>query len=592
MLRFPHLVAALALLAAPAAAARLPVVHGEPAALAGTFAPQPRLRLPPAKAAARVELADVAAQALARVREENLASSRSKAHLQLRRVVIGVVRATDGEMGAPPASQLQWSAVDGGFAARVTVISPQAGSLRLAIDLAGVPTDVEMVVFGSADPGRLEGPVRVGDVADRTSAWWTPLTEGETQTVEVFVPARHDPEAIALGVDAASHVFTTPSSRFTKRLQDIGDSGSCNVDVPCSPLAGSSAFRNVAESVAQMVFVADGFSVLCTGTLLADADASTQVPWLYSANHCFENTTEPFKTAAQMQSVANTLSTLWAFEAASCGSSTPASRWSQLAGGATLVHNNAHNDVLFLRLNGTPPAGAFYSGWDAATVGAGAALVAVHHPQGDLKKVTQGSVTGFAVPGVAGGTQSYIEARWTSGTTERGSSGGGIWTSSGGEYFFRGGLWGGFASCQNPTSPDYYSRFDQAFPALSAYLAASAVPTANYTDLWWNPAESGWGLNLVQHPSHIVFGVWYTYDTNGKRTWFVMSSGTWSDSKTYSGTLYAVTGPAYTTGFNPSLVERRPVGTVTLRFSDANNGTFRYSVDGVAGEKIITRQPF
>jgi len=35
-----------------------------------------------------------------------------------------------------------------------------------------------------------------------------------------------------------------------------------------------------------------------------------------------------------------------------------------------------------------------------------------------------------------------------------------------------------------------------------------------------------------------------------------------------------------------------PVGTLTLSFSDANNGTFSYSVPGASGFKAITREAF
>ena len=591
MPRLLHIVAALALLAAYPAAARLPVVQGEPVAVAATPAAVPRLRLAPAKAAARVELADVAAEALARVREENLASARSKGHMQLRRIVIGVVRATDGEMGAPPASQLQWSAVDGGFAARVTVVSPQAESLRLAVDVMGVPTDVEMVFFGSANPSRLEGPVRVGDIRDRSAPWWTPVTEGEGQTIEFFVPAGHEPKRLGLRVVRASHLLTTPSSNFTKRMEDIGKSGSCNVDVPCSPASSDAAFRGAAASVAQMVFNDGGYTALCSGTLLSDSDPSTQVPYFFSASHCFDNEAAPWKTPAQMQAVANTLATLWGFEAAACGASTPRSSWTQRSGGATWLYSDPQSDALLLRLNDTPPGDAFFSGWDPNPVQGGASVVTIHHPQGDLKKVTQGAVLGYSFPGVGGGSQPFIETQWSRGTTEGGSSGSGLWTSNGSQWLFRGALWGGSALCSNMSGTDFYSRFDLVFPAIARHLGASGGGI-NYTDLWWDPSESGWGLNLIQHPSRIIFGVWYTYAADGKRTWFVMPEGTWTSSNTYSGPLYATAGPNMAQSFDASKVRVSPVGSATLTFSDASNGTFAFTVNGVSGTKRITRQPF
>ena len=67
------------------------------------------------------------------------------------------------------------------------------------------------------------------------------------------------------------------------------------------------SFRNVISSVAQMVFNDANFLVLCTGSLVADSDSSTQTPWFYSANHCFDNENLPVKTATQMQTVANTI---------------------------------------------------------------------------------------------------------------------------------------------------------------------------------------------------------------------------------------------------------------------------------------------
>src|SRR5690242_11807777 len=34
---------------------------------------------------------------------------------------------------------------------------------------------------------------------------------------------------------------------------------------------------------------------------------------------------------------------------------------------------------------------------------------------------------------------------------------------------------------------------------------SSTGPIQNSTDLWWNPNESGWGLNVIQHGSGIIF---------------------------------------------------------------------------------------
>ena len=574
--------AALAASLAFSAAAQLPVVHGEPAAApkARAFArlrleaPQERLALPP------VSEAEVAS-----VRGANART----AFKHVRRLVVGLERESASAAALPSAAQMAWQPVDGGRAAQVALTSPGAASVRLAIDLAAVPDDVEMVFRGNGGDGRLEGPVRVGEIADRSQPWWSPLTEGDTQSVELFVPSRHDPLAVPLRFVGVSHLFTAPSD-LAKTVADIGRAGSCNVDVACSGLLASVAFRNVAASVAQMVFNDGHFVGLCTGTLLNDADPGTQIPWFYGANHCFENESAPYKTPAQMQAVASTLSTLWKFEADRCGSGTPLSGWSQLGGGAQYIFNNAQKDVLFLRLNAQPPAGAFYSGWDPNGLSAGTPVITVHHPEGDLKKVTQGTMLRYASRSIAGGLESFAEVRWSSGTTEPGSSGSGLWSASGGDYLFRGALWGGDALCDNPTGTDNFSRFDQVYASLARYLADA--PT-DFTDLWYDPNEVGWGLNLVQHASRVMFGTWYTYEGDGTRTWFVVPSGTWTAANVYTGPLYATSGPAYSSGsFSAGSVRRTQVGSVTITFSDANNGQFAFSVNGVSGVKRIVRQPF
>ena len=590
--RFSALLAGLML---AQAAGALPVILGEPALTPKTTVAA-RLHASPAKAAgARVILPDIAASAEQRVVEANLRSRGSKMREALRRVVIGVVRDT-ADASVLSGADLAWVAVQGGYAAHVSITSPGAESVRLAIELAGAPAELQMIFLGSADPGRLEGPIQAGEVRDRSVAWWGPITEGETQTVEFFVPFGHDPRQLPLRITRASHLLTTPSSNFTKRLQDIGRSGSCNVDIPCSNLGGDTAFRDAAAAVAQMVFNDGAFTAMCSGTLLNDADPGSQVPYFYSANHCFENESPPYKTPAQTQQVANTLTTLWGFEASACvngrGNGTPLSTWTQRSGGATLLYNNVQTDALFLRLNDTAPAGAFFSGFDPNPIAAGTAVISIHHPQGDLKKVTEGTVQRFSAPGVGGGSQPFIEVLWSRGTTEGGSSGGGLWSRAGSQYLFRGALWGGSALCTNLAGADYFSRFDTAAASIAQYLAAPSGGSTDYTDLWWNPGEPGWGLNLIQHPSRLIFGVWYTYGADGKRTWFVLPSGSWTSANTYTGSLYATSGPNLVQPFDAAKVSVQPVGTATLTFSDANNGTFEYAVNGTSGSRAITRQPF
>jgi hypothetical protein len=562
------------------------VVPGEPALTPKSAAAAPVLRIAPKAVPAGVKLAPVAEAEMERLRETN----RSKANVSRKRLAIGIERNVPGN--AEGTTVGRWTAVAGGFAAQASLTSPGADALRVAIDLANVPVDVEMVFFGSAAPDRLVGPVRVGDVRDRTDPWWSPITDGETQTVEFFSRTRAG--ALPVRLTAAAHVFTTVASEFTKRGQDIGSAGACNVDIKCSTLQGSQAFLNTRNAVAQMVFNDAGHVYLCTGTLLNDTAPSTQIPWFLGANHCFDNETTPLKTPSQMQFVANSLTTLWFFEAQSCGART-VPPYTQLIGGATFLYNNPRADVLFLRLNDPAPSGSFFAAWSNNPLASGSSVITIHHPEGDLKKVSQGSMIGTSNPDVPGGSALlFSEVRWSSGTTEPGSSGAGLFTFDGSQYLLRGALWGGSALCSNPQGTDNFSRIDQVYSTLAQYLAPpSSGPAYDFTDLWWNPSESGWGLNLIQHANGVIFAIWYTYDATGKMTWYHVPTGTWTDSMTYTGTLYAVAGPAFSNPtFSSSLVKRTAVGTATLSFGSSSSGTWSYTIDGVSGSKPITRLPF
>jgi len=133
-------------------------------------------------------------------------------------------------------------------------------------------------------------------------------------------------------------------------------------------------------------------------------------------------------------------------------------------------------------------------------------------------------------------------------------------------------------------------QFSTPMPQCDTDVTPGALPI--YQDLWWNPNESGWGLN-VAHQGNILFITWFTYDNDGKATWFVGSDLEKTGNATYSGTLYKTSGPPMTASpWDPSKVTRMQVGSATLTFRDDDNGTFAYTVNGIAGSKAITRQVF
>ena len=149
--------------------------------------------------------------------------------------------------------------------------------------------------------------------------------------------------------------------------------------------------------------------------------------------------------------------------------------------------------------------------------------------------------------------------------------------------------------------------------AFAGHAAAQAVPAANYTDMWWNQEQSGWGVSFMQHATNQVYAVWYTYDPREpdaasgqfKPIWLVMAGGTWSTHTPITGPVYVTNGRPYTQPDSNTTVTA--VGTFTFTFASSSAGTFTYNIappSGVAstdpafnlptlsGSKAIVRQGF
>jgi len=116
-------------------------------------------------------------------------------------------------------------------------------------------------------------------------------------------------------------------------------------------------------------------------------------------------------------------------------------------------------------------------------------------------------------------------------------------------------------------------------------------PTAlNFQALWWrSPAgsENGWGLN-VTHQGDALFVTWFTYDLDGSPLWFVMDNMQKVGNNQYFGNVYRTHSSPFS-AYDGSKFAATLAGTATLSFSDANTGTFQYTIDGVAATKPITK---
>jgi hypothetical protein len=115
----------------------------------------------------------------------------------------------------------------------------------------------------------------------------------------------------------------------------------------------------------------------------------------------------------------------------------------------------------------------------------------------------------------------------------------------------------------------------------------SALPT-NYTDLWLNLSEPGWGVTILHHSSGTAFIVWYSYDSVGNPKWYFASSCVFNGNAC-SGSLYETHGPPFAPTFNSAQVSVNLVGYIEFDFSTPNAGIMSYNVHGITGTKSIVR---
>ncbi len=119
--------------------------------------------------------------------------------------------------------------------------------------------------------------------------------------------------------------------------------------------------------------------------------------------------------------------------------------------------------------------------------------------------------------------------------------------------------------------------------------AGLTAPALNVQGLWWaaGGTESGWGINFA-HQGDQVFATWYTYDPTGRAWWLSMlANRSLPAGNTYSGPIYVDSGPPFYNFIGSATAAL--IGNGTLSFTDANNGSFAYTVNGTTQNKAIGR---
>lgn len=464
-------------------------------------------------------------------------------------------------------AQGYWDLVDGGGTARwrLRVRSDDALGISLSFARFHLPEGAALWLYDEAATV-VQGPYTRRDHTPE-GRLWTALVPGAAAVVELRVPAARRAQ-LQLELGELSHAFRDLAAMARPvQTKALGDSGSCNIDVICPD---GDAWRREIRSVALLSI---GGSIACSGQLLNNV-RQNEDPLLITANHC--RIGQPYS--------ASSVVAYWNFHASSCGGSDGSLNQSQ--SGSTLLASDTGSDFTLLRLRQNPPDSydLYFAGWDAGS-GTPQSGVSIHHPSADVKSISTYSSPAtrqtVCIESSGNGCSRSVEAwlvNWARGTTEQGSSGGGLWNQ---HHRLVGVLSGGNASCDNPGGEDYYGRLDVAFTA-----SASA---SGQLKAWLDPDNTGTtamdGLSDVPPPLDAIDDAFTVAEDAGPTSFNVVAN----DTSTTGAAIQITAVGATTAGGTATLSSNRIVYTPAANFTGTD--TFTYTVgdgNGSSDTAVVT----
>lgn len=240
----------------------------------------------------------------------------------------------------------------------------------------------------------------------------------------------------------------------------MGYSSACHPEMSCE--ADELRLTN-GQAVARLI--TDG-TELCSGTLVNNTLLDGK-PYFLTASHCLKGPNSHVASVFTFN-----------YAVPHCQNNIEGA-FLQTTSGSFIRARAADLDFVLLEMYEMPAPEyrPYWAGWSRTTAPE-APVYTIHHPQGDVKKISYSdnapTNATFSYSGMVSNAH-WLVGRWDRGATQGGSSGGGLFDASG---RLIGGLSGGSATCANPVS-DYFFRLNKAwnyYPEPEKQLAAWLAP--------------------------------------------------------------------------------------------------------------------
>lgn len=338
--------------------------------------------------------------------------------------------------------------VDNGRVWTVSVTSQGAKALSLYYNEFWIPTGGQLFVY-SPDKSQLIGPFNSKN-NHSSGLFANELIRGESLIIEYF-QADYQTELPKLHIDKVAYAYRGVSGWGGP----FNSSEFCQVNANCSE---GNNWQNQINASCRIQIIDGWSSGWCSGAMI-NTTANDCTPYVLSADHCFDGGGISSNDLNQA---------IFYFNYQSNGCNTPQNEPSydaltgcQLVSNSGGEGNNGDSDFFLVELNSEPNFNPYFAGWNRSNTPATSG-VSVHHPSGDIKKISTYTSTLSDAGGLGWGNNNNTHWRvtWAStsnghGVTEGGSSGSPIFDQNG---LIVGKLTGGSSYCDATSSPDVYGK--------------------------------------------------------------------------------------------------------------------------------------
>jgi hypothetical protein len=313
----------------------------------------------------------------------------------------------------------------------------------------------------------------------------TELIYGDAVTLELYLPSEIK-EMPSLRISELAFAYRDIPT--FDQVNGFGNSGFCEVNVGCLPEGES--WQDEKNGVVRIQVRVSGSGFWCTGSLVNNL-REDNMPYVLTADHC----------AFQIGHYATTSDlNQWLFyfkyESQTCEDPVQEPPLKSLVGAAKVAQGgnkgSTGSDFYLLELNQPVPESynPYFIGWSADDE-ISAEGVTIHHPEGDIKKISTYETPLVTSNWIGNGLPSHWKVFWSEtdngwGVTEGGSSGSPLFNNEG---KIIGTLTGGLAACESsgnigPDKPDYYGKFSY------HWLSNGNADTARLKP-WLDPDNTG-----------------------------------------------------------------------------------------------------